>query len=117
MNSHPKILPFHLNRDPYVYVRQSSLNQVLNNGESTERQYALADRACQLGWGLEQVITIDEDQGQSAASSTHRAGFQQLISAISLDQVELCWCWKYPGWRAAAAIGTGSWNWQPCRIP
>lgn len=87
MNSHPKILPFHLSRDPYVYVRQSTLNQVLYNGESTERQYALADRACQLGWGAEQVVIIDEDQGQSAASSAHRAGFQQLISAISLEQV------------------------------
>ncbi len=87
MNHHPKILPVHLQRKAYVYVRQSTLQQVLHNSESTERQYALADRACQLGWDPKQVITIDEDQGQSAASAAKRAGFQQLISAISLDQV------------------------------
>lgn len=87
MNIQPKILPVHLSRKAYVYVRQSTLHQVLYNGESTERQYALAERACQLGWEPDQIITIDEDQGQSAASSCNRAGFQQLISAISLEQV------------------------------
>ena len=87
MNPHPKILPVHLNRKAYVYVRQSTLHQVLHNGESTERQYGLAQRACQLGWDLAQVITIDEDQGQSGATANNRPGFQQLISAISLDQV------------------------------
>ena len=87
MSIHPKILPIHLSRKAYVYVRQSTLHQVLHNGESTERQYALAERASQLGWNPDQIITIDEDQGQSAASSCNRAGFQQLLSAISLDQV------------------------------
>lgn len=87
MNPHPKILPIHLSRKAYVYVRQSTLHQVLHNGESTERQYALAERANQLGWEPGQVITIDEDQGQSGATSCNRPGFQQLISAISLDQV------------------------------
>ena len=87
MNPHPKILPVHRSRKAYVYVRQSTLHQVLHNGESTERQYALAQRAVQLGWEPAQVITIDEDQGQSGASACNRPGFQQLISAISLDQV------------------------------
>lgn len=49
MDLQPKILPVHLGRKAHVYVRQSTLHQVLHNGESTERQYALADRACQLG--------------------------------------------------------------------
>ncbi len=87
MNPHPKILPVHLGRKAYVYVRQSTLHQVLHNGESTERQYALAQRAVELGWEPAQVITIDEDQGQSGATASNRPGFQQLISAISLDQV------------------------------
>jgi DNA invertase Pin-like site-specific DNA recombinase len=87
MTVHPKILPAHLARQAYVYVRQSTLRQVLHNAESTERQYALAQRACVLGWEEAQVITIDEDQGQSGATARNRAGFQELISAISLDQV------------------------------
>jgi DNA invertase Pin-like site-specific DNA recombinase len=87
MNPHPKILPAHLARQAYVYVRQSTLRQVLHNAESTERQYALAQRACALGWEEAQVITIDEDQGQSGATARNRTGFQELISAISLDQI------------------------------
>lgn len=87
MNPHPKILPVHLSRKAYVYVRQSTLHQILHNGESTERQYALAQHACQLGWEPAEVVTIDEDQGQSGATASNRPGFQQLISAISLDQV------------------------------
>ena len=60
MMVHPKILPAHLARQAYVYVRQSTLRQVLHHAESTERQYALAQRACALGWQAAQVITIDE---------------------------------------------------------
>jgi DNA invertase Pin-like site-specific DNA recombinase len=89
MIPHPKIRPVHLARQAYVYVRQSTLRQVLHNGESAERQYALAQRACALGWPPEQVITIDEDQGHSGATVQNRAGFQQLISAMGLDQVGL----------------------------
>ena len=87
MIPHPKIQPVHLARQAYVYVRQSTLRQVLHNAESTERQYALAQRACQLGWPSAQVVTIDEDQGHSGATARNRTGFQQLISAIGLDQV------------------------------
>jgi DNA invertase Pin-like site-specific DNA recombinase len=87
MIPHPKIRPVHLARQAYVYVRQSTLRQVLHNAESTERQYALAQRACDLGWPPEQVITIDEDQGHSGATAQNRVGFQQLISAMGLDHV------------------------------
>jgi DNA invertase Pin-like site-specific DNA recombinase len=87
MMVHPKILPAHLARQAYVYVRQSTLRQVLHHAESTERQYALAQRACALGWQEAQVITIDEDQGHSGATARNRTGFQELISAIGLDQV------------------------------
>jgi DNA invertase Pin-like site-specific DNA recombinase/G3E family GTPase len=87
MISHPKIQPVHLTRQAYVYVRQSTLRQVLHNAESTERQYALAQRACELGWSPGQVVTIDEDQGHSGATARNRTGFQQLIAAMGLDQV------------------------------
>jgi DNA invertase Pin-like site-specific DNA recombinase len=84
---HPKITPSDLARQAIVYVRQSTLKQVLENTESTERQYALVDKAIELGWPRAQVLVIDEDQGHSAASSAGRSGFQQLVSAIGLGQI------------------------------
>jgi DNA invertase Pin-like site-specific DNA recombinase len=70
-----------------VYVRQSTPQQVLNHTESTERQYALARRAAQLGWLAEGVAIIDEDQGHSGASAQGRPGFQALLAQVALDQV------------------------------
>ena len=64
-----KIQANHLKRNAYLYVRQSTLRQVFENTESTQRQYALRDRAVALGWPLEQVIVIDSDLGQSGASA------------------------------------------------
>jgi len=84
---HSKITPDHLARQAIVYVRQSTLKQVLENTESTERQYALVDKAIDLGWPRAQVLVIDEDQGHSAATATGRNGFQQLVSAIGLGQI------------------------------
>jgi len=84
---HPKITPDDLARQAIVYVRQSTLKQVLENTESTERQYALVDKAIGLGWPRAQVLVIDEDQGHSAATATGRNGFQQLVSAIGLGQI------------------------------
>src|SRR4029079_12247388 len=63
-----KVQPHHLARGAYLYIRQSSLRQVLENGESTKRQYALRSRALALGWRDEQIILIDHDQGESGAS-------------------------------------------------
>jgi hypothetical protein len=70
-----------------VYVRQSSPQQVLYNCESTERQYALAQRATQLGWSAELVSVIDEDQGHSGATAEGWPGFQSLLAQVALDQV------------------------------
>jgi len=67
-----KVTAEHLARSAYLYVRQSTLRQVKDNTESAERQYALRQRAVQLGWPVEQIIVIDADQGQSGASSTTR---------------------------------------------
>jgi hypothetical protein len=64
-----KIKPEHLKRDAYLYVRQSTLRQVLENSESTKRQYELRQRAIALGWHAEQIVVIDNDLGQSGASA------------------------------------------------
>jgi DNA invertase Pin-like site-specific DNA recombinase len=76
----------HLARNAYLYVRQSTLKQVLHNTESTARQYALRQRAAALGWAAEQIITIDTDQGQSGASAADRAGFQHLVAEVGLGR-------------------------------
>jgi DNA invertase Pin-like site-specific DNA recombinase len=82
-----KIRREHLDRLAMVYVRQSSPQQVLENRESRERQYALAAYARQLGWAAERVIVIDEDQGLSGKSAENRVGFQRLMAEVSLNHV------------------------------
>jgi excisionase family DNA binding protein len=74
-----KITPDHLARSAYVYVRQSTPDQLANNPESRRRQYALATRARALGW--ENVIVIDDDLGRSGGG-TARPGFERLLAAI-----------------------------------
>lgn len=83
MNSE-KITPSHLERNAYLYVRQSSMHQVYEHTESTKRQYALADRAIALGWDNEKVITIDSDLGQSGAQSSNRDGFKKLVAEVGM---------------------------------
>ena len=88
--AHPspqKIAPVHLQRLAVVYVRQSTAQQVLRHEESTRLQYGLVDRARQLGWPEERIVVIDDDLGHSAAEGEHRAGFQRLVSEVSLDHV------------------------------
>ena len=68
-----KVLPHHLERGAYLYVRQSSMRQVVENVESAKRQYALRGRAVALGWRDEQIIVIDNDQGESGASAAWRS--------------------------------------------
>jgi DNA invertase Pin-like site-specific DNA recombinase len=76
VDAQSKVNAGHLKRSAYLYVRQSSLKQVLHHTESTQRQYALRRRAVALGWAAEHIIVIDADQGQSGASAEDRAGFQ-----------------------------------------
>src|SRR6516225_2482699 len=82
-----KIRDVHVNRLAMVYVRQSTPQQVLENRESRERQYALAEFAQRLGWPAERVMVIDEDQGQSGKTATDRSGFQRLMAEVSLNHV------------------------------
>jgi DNA invertase Pin-like site-specific DNA recombinase len=74
-----RITPEHLARDAYVYVRQSTADQLLNNPESRRRQYALETRARTLGW--ENVVVIDDDLGRSGSGQL-RPGFERLLAAI-----------------------------------
>ena len=73
----------------YVYVRQSSVNQVRQHQESTELQYRLVDRAVGLGWPRERVQVIDEDLGKSGAGGVERHGFQKLIAEVGLGNAGL----------------------------
>src|SRR5512146_1232561 len=86
MNAESKVTAEHLKRDAYLYIRQSSLRQVLENTESTERQYALRRRAIALGWHEEQIVIIDHDQGHSGASTLEREGFQRLVADVGLGK-------------------------------
>lgn len=79
-----KITSDHLAREAFVYVRQSTADQVLNNHESRRRQYALADRARALGWSTIEVI--DDDLGRSG-SGVVRPGFEKLLAAICAGRV------------------------------
>lgn len=81
---HRKVRVDHLRRDAFLYVRQSTSRQVLQNAESTKRQYALRDQAVALGWPIERVHTIDDDQGRSGARAENRDGFQKLVSEVAL---------------------------------
>src|SRR6201988_1414455 len=74
-----KITGDHLTRSAHVYVRQSSMDQLLHNPESRRRQYALTTRARALGW--DNVIVIDDDLGRSGGG-TARPGFERLLAAI-----------------------------------
>lgn len=82
-----KIGPDHLRRQAVVYIRQSSAQQIRNNRESVDRQYALAQRAEEMGWSPKSVQTIDDDQGRSGTSSAHRHGFKKLMAEIGAGQV------------------------------
>jgi DNA invertase Pin-like site-specific DNA recombinase len=79
-----KIQAEHLMRQALIYVRQSTLTQVRENVGSKERQYGLVQRALDLGWGKEQIVVVDQDQGRSGASAEGRDGFQQLVAEVGL---------------------------------
>jgi DNA invertase Pin-like site-specific DNA recombinase len=82
-----KVRPSHTQRSAIVYIRQSSASQVENNRKSTARQYALVDKACELGWNKEQVVVIDEDLGLSGSGSMKRSGFARMTAEVALHHV------------------------------
>jgi len=80
-----KVEAAHLQRDAYVYIRQSTVRQVLEHTESTKRQYDLQQRAVALGWPSERIVLIDEDLGESGAYAG-REGFGRLVSEVGLGK-------------------------------
>ena len=82
-----KVRAEHLNREALVYVRQSTMAQVRFNQESTQRLYALQERALSLGWPEEHVRVIDGDLGISGSGRSKRPGFAQLVTSVSLGEV------------------------------
>jgi excisionase family DNA binding protein len=89
MSERAKISEQHRRRRAVVYVRQSTLAQVERNLESQARQYALRERAIELGWPPESVAVVDEDTGRSGASGAGRLGFRELVAEVGLGQVGL----------------------------
>src|SRR6201984_1753885 len=89
MNERAKITASHHSRQAVVYLRQSSPAQVEHNRESTERQYALATKARELGWPDERIVVIDEDLGLSGSGSVARSGFARLTAEVALARVGL----------------------------
>lgn len=85
----PKLRAWHLDRSAFVYVRQSTPQQVSDHQESTARQYALAGRAADLGWATDRVTIIDDDLGKSGQTIEGRPGFQRLLAEVALDHVGL----------------------------
>ena len=84
-----KIQGRHRDRLAVVYIRQSTLQQVGRHPESTRLQYALAERAQQLGWVPERIVVIDDDLGRSGSSAEARPGFQRLVAEVGLGHVGL----------------------------
>ena len=84
-----KVQAEHLKRKAYLYVRQSTLKQVLENKESTLRQYDLKQRAVALGWPQDHIIVVDADQAHSAKSAADRNGFQNLVTEVSMGRAGL----------------------------
>ena len=89
MTEHSKVTASHLSRLAIVYLRQSSAAQVENNRESTQRQYALAQRARELGWPETGVSIIDADLVLSGSGVVARSGFAQLTADVALGRVGL----------------------------
>ena len=81
------VSPQHLQRKALIYIRQSTPHQVLSNQESLRLQYALQQRALDLGWRPEDIEIIDADLGMTGTSASHRVGFQEVVARVTLGQV------------------------------
>jgi DNA invertase Pin-like site-specific DNA recombinase len=82
-----KITECHRQKPAYVYLRQSSPGQVRHHQESTRLQYALKDRAQELGWNASAIRILDRDLGHSGAQAAGREDFKTLVAEVSMGQV------------------------------
>jgi hypothetical protein len=105
------VKPHHLDRRAVIYVRQSSPQQVLNNQESLRLQYALRQRARDLGWREADIEVVDADLGLRGASATHRQGFKDLVARIALGEVGLIVRSRSPPGLIAACAARG-WDYR-----
>src|SRR4051812_20608659 len=87
MSTSEIITPLHLSRLAVIYIRQSSPHQALTNQESLRLQYALKQRALELGWHEDQIQIIDSDQGRTGRTTQGRLGFSELVNLLTLEQV------------------------------
>lgn len=86
-NLNPKIAEHHRSKFAFVYLRQSTPGQVLHHQESTERQYALREKARELGWSETSIRTLDGDLGKSGTGMMQREDFKTLVANVSMGQV------------------------------
>jgi excisionase family DNA binding protein len=89
MSDRQKITEAHRRRRAVVYVRQSTPQQLERNHESRARQYALRERAIELGWPAAAVAVVDDDLGRSGAAADGRLGFKELVAEVGLGHVGL----------------------------
>jgi DNA invertase Pin-like site-specific DNA recombinase len=87
MKTSELVTPQHLRLKAIIYIRQSSPHQMISNQESLKLQYALRQRAIDLGWSEEKIEIIDSDLGTTASAAEHRTGFKDLIAQVTLGQV------------------------------
>ena len=115
MNATLKVQAHHLERGAYLYIRQSSMRQVIENVESTKRQYGLRGRAIGLGWRDDQVIVIDSDQGESARPRRGAKASSTWCPMLAWDAQGSLWAWRYPASPETMPTGIGSWKFAPWR--
>ncbi len=83
----PKIADHHRSKPAYIYLRQSTPGQVRHHQESTERQYALREKALELGWSESLIRTLDRDLGRTGTEMAGREDFKTLVADVSMGQV------------------------------
>ena len=114
-----KITHHHLTKPAYLYLRQSTMGQVRHHRESTERQYALKEKACHLGWSAEQGRILEGDWGISGAARTLREDFKTVVADVSMGQAK--WArglrWRLHDSRVPIPTGIACWNSVPSQVP
>ncbi|MBA8769672.1 recombinase family protein [Wolbachia pipientis] len=87
MNTSELITAQHFTREAIIYIRQSTPHQALSNQESLELQYALKQRAIDLGWKADNIVVIDNDLGLTGASAEKREGYKEILAKVTLSKV------------------------------
>ena len=101
-----KIEERHLQKPAYIYLRQSTMGQVRNNQESTQRQYALREKAIDLGWPPSIIRVLDGDLGLSGAQASQRKDFKTVVADVSMGQVGAVFALE------ASRLARSSLDWQ-----